>query len=77
MPVATGTMEDENGVGHLARAWQMAGTWIPAYAGMTVGVVVKGGFQTRPCECWLAGGYFQRNPSCSLAVCTPRDENGR
>ena len=34
--------------------------WIPAFAGMTVG--------------WL-GGYFQRNHPCSLATCTPRDEN--
>ena len=60
MPVATGTMEHENGVGLVARAWQMAGTWIPAYAGMTVGVVVKDGFQTRPYACWLAEGYLQR-----------------
>ena len=24
----------------------------------------------------LAGGYFLWNRSCSLVVCTPRDENG-
>ena len=26
-----------------------------------VALVVRGGFETRPYECRLAGGYFQRN----------------
>ncbi len=37
MPVATGTTNDENGGGLDILAWQMAGAWIPAFAGMTDG----------------------------------------
>ena len=36
MSVVTDTTNHENGVGGAVLAWQMAGAWIPAYAGMTV-----------------------------------------
>ena len=47
MPVATCTTNRENEViaaGFVVLTWQMAGAWIPAYAGMTIGVAlaVKG-----------------------------------
>ena len=50
MSVVTDTTNHENGIGGGVLGWQMAGAWIPAYAGMTVGVVlvVKGGFETQP-----------------------------
>ena len=50
MSAVTDTTNHENGIGGDVLAWQMAGAWIPAYGGMTVGVVlvVKGGFETRP-----------------------------
>ena len=55
----------------MIREWRLAGAWIPAYAGMTVGVVVpKGGFETRAYERRLAGGYFQRNHSCKPSLHT-------
>ena len=39
MSVVTDTTNHENGVGGGVLAWQMAGVWIPAYAGMTAGVL--------------------------------------
>ena len=54
------------GVGVGVLGWQATKAWIPAYAGMTVwwlALVVTGGFETRPYECRLPGGYFQRNTS--------------
>lgn len=68
-------MENENGVGLVALAWQMAKAWIPAYAGMTVGVVlvVKGGFEPRPSTGGLPEVIFRvktevRNPGRPLAL---------
>ena len=40
MSVVTDTTSHEDGVGGSVLAWQMAGAWIPAYAGMTVEVVL-------------------------------------
>ena len=37
MSVVTDTTNHENGIGGGVLGWQMAGAWIPAYAGMTVG----------------------------------------
>ena len=39
MSVFTDATKHENGVGVVVLAWPMAWDWIPAYAGMTVGVV--------------------------------------
>ena len=60
MSVVTDTTNHENGVGVGVLGWPTIRAWIPAYAGMTVGVVlvVKGGFETRPYECRLAEGLF-------------------
>ena len=46
MSVTTDTTNHENEVGGCVLARHMAAAWIPAYAGMTVGVVlvVRGGF---------------------------------
>ena len=79
MSVVTDTTNHENGGWSRRSRVAEVGGWIPAYAGMTVwwlALVVTGGFQTRPYECRLPGGYFQRNRSCRLVTCTPRDENG-
>ena len=39
MSVATLTTDYENGVGVVVLGWQTTRAWIPAYVGMTVGVV--------------------------------------
>ena len=39
MSVVTDTTNHENGVGVVVLGWQTIRAWIPAYAGMTVGVV--------------------------------------
>ena len=39
MSVVTGTTNHENGVGVIVLGWQTIRAWIPAFAGMTVGVV--------------------------------------
>ena len=77
MSVVTDTTNHEKGVGVVVLGWQTTRAWIPAYAGMTVGValVLKGGFETRPYEYRLAGSHFQRNHSCSPAAAHRGDEN--
>ena len=44
MSVVTDTTNHENEVDGGVFAWQMAGAWIPAYAGMTVWEASMGGF---------------------------------
>ena len=74
--VTTDTSNDENGVGGDGLAWQMAGAWIPAFAGMTVGVVVvRGGFQTRPTKSWsrypsMLGCWSTRVPRTGRSLAT-------
>ena len=57
MSVVTDTTNHENEVGGGVLAWQMAGAWIPAYAGMTE---------------WLVAVYFQRNDSSLSNVQIPK-----
>ena len=61
MSVVTDTTNHENEVGGGVLAWQMAGAWIPAYAGMTVGValVVRAGFKPAPTSAGLPGAIFR------------------
>ena len=78
MSAVTCTTYHENEVCGVVLTWQMAGAWIPAYAGMTVGMalVVRAGFKPAPTSAGWPGPFSYQS-LMSVVTDTTNHENGR
>ena len=73
MSVVTDTTDHENGIGVVVLGWQTIRAWIPAYAGMTAGVV--GRLFSEEWEVWLDTAGFHHRP-CVLSVLGGESSHG-